>query len=145
MNKDLLEIINSGEKTNVEFKLAFNKLPSSLFETICAFLNRNGGYIFLGIDDNKNIIGVDKNNINQIKKDFRNLCNNPQKIFPTVYLKISEIEIENKTILYIYVHESSEVHKTNNKIFDRNEDGDYEITNNTNLIANMYIRKKIHI
>ena len=47
MNKDLLEIINSGEKTNVEFKLAFNKLPSSLFETICAFLNRNGATFFL--------------------------------------------------------------------------------------------------
>ena len=142
MNKDLLEKINNGEKINVEFKLAFSKLPSSLFETICAFLNRNGGYIFLGIDDNKNVVGVDKNNIVQMKKDFTNLCNNPQKIFPTVYLKINEFEIENKTVLYIYVHESSEVHKTNNKIFDRNEDGDYEITNNTNLIANMYIRKK---
>ena len=70
MNKDLLEKINNGEKINVEFKLAFSKLPSSLFETICAFLNRNGGYIFLGINDNKNVVGVDKNNIVQMKKRF---------------------------------------------------------------------------
>ncbi|MCK5775354.1 MAG: ATP-binding protein, partial [Bacteroidales bacterium] len=38
----------------VEFKKAKNKLPSNLFETICAFLNKSGGEIILGVDDNKN-------------------------------------------------------------------------------------------
>lgn len=52
MNNELLEIIKLGAGVTVEFKKATNKLPSNLFETICAFLNRNGGNIFLGIDDN---------------------------------------------------------------------------------------------
>lgn len=43
--------------------------------------------------------------------------------------------------MYIYVYESSDVHKTSNKIFDRNEDGDFEITGNTSLISQLYIRK----
>ena len=59
INNELLEIINSGESVTVEFKKATNKLPHNLFETICAFLNRNGGNIFLGVDDNGSIIGVD--------------------------------------------------------------------------------------
>lgn len=76
-----------------------------------------------------------------MKKDFTNLCNNPEKIFPTVHLEIKEYEINDKVILYIYVYSSSDVHKTSGKIFDRNEDGDYDITSNTSMISNMYIRK----
>ena len=68
--------------------------------------------------------------------------NNPQKISPTVYLPVDEIEIGGKTILHVYVPESSQVHNTNRRIFDRNEDGDFNITNNTDLVAAMYIRKQ---
>jgi ATP-dependent DNA helicase RecG len=57
-------------------------------------------------------------------------------------LSIEEIEIDEKKILYVYVPESSQVHRCNGKIFDRNEDGDFEITNNTNLVAAMYMRKQ---
>jgi len=34
--KNLLNIIKEGENVTVEFKTAKNKLPSNLFETICA-------------------------------------------------------------------------------------------------------------
>lgn len=137
----LKNIINNGENTTVEFKEARNNLPRSLFETICSMLNRNGGHIFLGVDDLGNTVGVDENFVKNMKKDFANLCNNPEKIFPTVHLEIKEYEVDTKAILYIYVYESSDVHKTSNKIYDRNEDGDFDITNNTTLISNMYIRK----
>ena len=42
----LLKIINRGECITTEFKKAKRNLPSSLFESVCAMLNRNGGYIF---------------------------------------------------------------------------------------------------
>ena len=64
------------------------------FLTVCAFLNRNGGHIFLGISDNGKIVGVDEGYIKNMKKEFISLCNNPQKIEPTVYLNIREYEIE---------------------------------------------------
>lgn len=138
---NLIEIIKDGENINVEFKEAKNELPSNLFETICAMSNRYGGHIFLGIKDNGEISGVNKENIKQIKKDFVNLCNNPEKIFPTIHLELKEYSINSKIILYTYVTESSDVHRTKNKIFDRNEDGDFDITNNTRTISNLYIRK----
>lgn len=139
--ENLLNILKNGEKIDVELKTSKNKLPSTLFETVCAFLNRNGGHIFLGVDDSKKIVGINPEKINDLKKDFTNLCNNSQKIFPTVQLFIKEYNYEDKRILYINVYESSEVHRSNNKIFDRNEDGDYDITNNTALISQMYSRK----
>ena len=139
-------IINQGEKINTEFKEATQKLPKNLFETVCAFLNRFGGNIILGVNDKKDIIGVDKNYVLQMKKDFANLCNNPQKISPTIYLKITDYEIDGKTVLHINVPDSPEVHRTGGRIYDRNEDGDFDITDNSNLVLDMYIRKKeIHI
>ena len=137
----LKQLIVNGESTTVEFKETKNKLPSSLFETVCSMLNRNGGHIFLGVKDDGEIIGVYKDYVKSIKKDFTNLCNNPEKVFPTVHLEIKEYVVDDKVILYIYVYSSSDVHKTNGKIFDRNEDGDYDITGNTSMISNMYIRK----
>lgn len=63
LDDKLLKIISDGENVCTEFKEANNKLPKNLFETICAFLNRNGGNIFLGISDDGKIIGVKKEEI----------------------------------------------------------------------------------
>lgn len=58
-----------------------------------------------------------------------------------MHLDIKEYIYQGKHILYIYVYESSDVHRTVHKIFDRNQDGDFDITANTSLISNLYIRK----
>jgi len=138
---ELLEIIEDGEGVTTEFKESKTGLHKNLFETVCAFLNRNGGHIFLGISDNGKIVGIDEEYIKNMKKEFISLCNNTQKIEPTIYLNIREYEIQKKKVLHIYVHESSEVHRTNGSVFDRNEDGDYKVTNSPR-IANIYVRKQ---
>lgn len=43
--------------------------------------------------------------------------------------------------MHIYIPQSSTVHRTSGKIFDRNQDGDYEITNES-LIESIYLRKQ---
>ena len=68
--------------------------------------------------------------------------NNPQTLNPAFYLAVEDVEIDGKTILYINVPESSQVHRCKGKIFDRNEDGDFDITNNTNLVSGLYLRKQ---
>lgn len=57
INEELLSIIKIGEGITTEFKEATNKLPKNLFETVCAFLNRNDGNIFLGVSDNGTVVG----------------------------------------------------------------------------------------
>jgi len=39
-------ILTNGEGLKTEFKLAENDLPNNLFESICAFLNTQGGKLF---------------------------------------------------------------------------------------------------
>ena len=55
---------------------------------------------------------------------------------------MDEAAIDGKTILYIYVPESSQVHRCNGKIFDRNEDGDFNITGNNFLVSELFLRKQ---
>lgn len=101
MEQLIKNLINQGEKINTEFKESKIKLPKNLFETVCAFLNRFGGNIILGVSDNKEIIGIDESCVSQIKKDFANLCNNTSKISPTIYLKMEELKIEEVN-LHVY-------------------------------------------
>lgn len=49
--EEMKEMIKSGEKIDVEFKKAENDLNRDIYETVCSFNNRNGGHIFLGIED----------------------------------------------------------------------------------------------
>jgi len=51
-------IITQGEGLTVEFKRATMQLPNNLFETVCAFLNRSGGEILLGVLNDGTIEGI---------------------------------------------------------------------------------------
>jgi ATP-dependent DNA helicase RecG len=135
-------IIKSGENINTEFKESSQRLNKDVFETICAFLNRSGGSVFLGVKDNGKILGLSDNIIGKIKAELVSGINNPQNINPPIYIQPTTIVIEKKSIIHLYVPESSQVHRCNGKIYDRNEDGDFNITNNTTLVANLYNRKQ---
>ena len=102
MDFNIQHIIEQGEGINIEFKKAINALPETLFETVCAFLNRNGGYVLLGVADNKKIIGVEKNIAETLCKQVANLSNNPQKLFPSFLLEPHIIEYQSKLIISIY-------------------------------------------
>ncbi|MDF1617476.1 AlbA family DNA-binding domain-containing protein [Petrocella sp. FN5] len=66
----LKKIISSGESITVEFKESKKKLNKDVYESVCSLLNRYGGHLFLGIKDNGDIAGVDKDSAEQMKKDF---------------------------------------------------------------------------
>ncbi|MDR1592751.1 MAG: putative DNA binding domain-containing protein [Prevotellaceae bacterium] len=73
MNINIPNILKPGEGVSVEFKRAKNKPPESLFETLCAFLNRNGGNVLLGVLDNGSVEGFEyyaiKGGLETIKRD----------------------------------------------------------------------------
>ncbi len=139
---DLKALIKQGEGISVEFKECRRTLNRDIYKTVCAFLNRHGGTLLLGVADAGEVTGVDPARVEQIKKDFVTAINNPQKINPSCYLSVDEMQVDGKLILRIYVPESSLVHRCNGRIFDRNEDGDLDITDHTQLVAGLYHRKQ---
>ena len=50
---DVKELLNKGEKVDIECKESDSKLSKSVWETYSSFANTNGGYIFLGIKEDK--------------------------------------------------------------------------------------------
>ncbi len=136
--KTILEI---GETVAVEFKRCGNGIESDVYETICSFLNRFGGDIFLGILDDGTVSGISEKVAPDMIKNFISCISNPALFAPTVYLSPQIIQYEGKTIIHIHVPPSAEVHSYKKIIYDRVDDADVKVTA-TGQIAQMYIRKQ---
>ena len=54
---DLKRIVSGGESDQLEFKNKVNH-PEKIVREVVAFANAKGGMLLIGVDDNKNIIGV---------------------------------------------------------------------------------------
>jgi len=142
MNERVQALIAGGESRNVEFKTARRQLPRNLYETVCAFLNRDGGDILLGVEDDGGAPGVERDCAEQMKRDFANAINNAQKLNPPGYLSLQEVDHDGALLLHVVVPPSSQVHRCNGRIYDRNEDGDFDITDNQTLVTQLYVRKQ---
>ena len=139
---EIRELIRTGEKIDVEFKESKIALNKDVFDTVCSFSNRNGGHIFLGVNDQKEIVGVNEDRIDKIIKDFTNAINSPQKVYPPLYLIPEVFDIDGKKVIYIRVPEGTQVYRHNGRILDRSYEGDINITNHADLVFKLYARKQ---
>lgn len=135
------EILEIGETIRGEFKRCGNGIESDTYETVCSFLNRFGGDIFLGVTDSGRVVGVPENSVSSMIKNFISCVSNSDLITPTVYLEPRPLLYEGKTVIHIHVNPSAEVHSYKKEIFDRVDDADVHVTS-TSQIAMMYIRKQ---
>ena len=141
LNK-LNTILTIGETIAVEFKRCGNGIESDTYETVCSFLNRFGGDIFLGVLDDGTVVGVPEKAAPDMVKNFIKVISNPALFAPTVYLVPEIIQYDEKrTIIHIYIPPSAEVHSYKKVIYDRLDDADVKVTA-TGKIAQMYIRKQ---
>jgi predicted HTH transcriptional regulator len=135
------QILAVGETVAVEFKRCANGINADTYETVCAFLNRFGGDIFLGVEDNGNVAGLSAAAAPSLIKNFIATTANPEIFSPTVCLSPELVKYNGKTLIHIHVPPSSEVHRFKRVVYDRADDADVKITA-TSQIAAMYIRKQ---
>lgn len=135
------DLLSKDEKITVEYKTCQHGVQEDVYETVCSFSNRYGGYIIMGAEDDGTPIGINRNMVKDMKKNFVNQLNNPDKMSPTLYLSLEELEYEGVLLLWVYVPPTSTVEKCVNRIYDRNEDGDMDITDSPIQLQNMYNRK----
>ena len=140
--KDLQEKIDGGESITVEFKESHTDITKDVYETVCSFSNREGGHIFLGVKNNGEVIGIQEDKIDKIKKQFVTTINNDSKMYPPLYLSPVQYEVEGKQILYIRVPISQDVVRCSGKIWDRNDDADIDITHHSDEVYRLYARKR---
>lgn len=140
---EIKQMLAQGERLTLECKKAKTELPKSVWESYSAFANTIGGYILLGIDENRKetdvakrftIIGVD--NIPKLISDLWNTINS-NKVNRNILLD-SDVEvhtIDGKSIICIHVPQADwrmkPVFLNENPYkgsFKRNHEGDYHCT-----------------
>lgn len=99
--KHVLELIEEGENLQCEFKRHFTT-PEKIAREMIAFANTKGGYVIFGVDDDKQVVGVDseKSESEMIKDAAENYCEPPLD-----YL-IDFVELYGKELVVISIPES---------------------------------------
>jgi len=114
---ELLDIINSGETSKVQFKREIDSDDSIAAEMI-ALSNSKGGMILFGVEDKKGIVhGLDYRQLQTYNNKIATIAND--KIKPQIFLftEVVSIPIENekKKILVVQVSEGvNKPYKDNN-------------------------------
>ena len=113
---ELIEKIYLGEDATIEFK---RELPrrSSLADEIAAFANARGGVILIGVDDNGEIIGINRQELDRAERTVVEICQD--SIDPILLIFTEKLRIDDKNLLKVEVPKSLFVHKTANGYFIR--------------------------
>lgn len=124
VNEDVQELILAGESDTVEFKSTLRydlrskeiskKLEYVIAKTIAAFLNSEGGNLFIGVDDSQNMLGLSddistlsKPNIDGFQLHLLEIIKKFIGAGLLSHVKISFPVVEDTKICYIKVSKSS--------------------------------------
>lgn len=100
--RHLLELIEEGENLQCEFKRHFTT-PEKIAREMTAFANTKGGYMIFGVDDDREVVGVDseKAESEMIKDAAENYCE------PPLEYSIDFIELYGKEVVVVSIPESN--------------------------------------
>lgn len=100
--RELKELIDEGENIQCEFKRKFTA-PDKIAREMIAFANTKGGFIIFGVDDDKEVKGVEseKETAELIRETATLMC------VPPVIFNISFVEMNGKEIVVASIPESA--------------------------------------
>jgi hypothetical protein len=121
---EIESILKKGETGNIEFKSSLRwdyqqekanpLLENVILKTIAAFTNANGGYLFIGVDDDGNVLGLEsdyntfkKQNLDYFELHIRKIINNQFGIpFSQSILKIEFPKLDSQNICLITINQA---------------------------------------
>ena len=97
--EDISKLISDDTETDsVEYKESTGQLERGM-ETLCAFLNKEGGTVLFGVNDNKKIIGQEVADTTK-----RNIADAISRLEPTAAVQISYIPLSGSDRKVIALH-----------------------------------------
>lgn len=96
----LLEKIKKGENKTLEFK---EKLPSneSIVKTVISFSNTSGGQLIIGVNDDREIIGINNEDIFELQDKISSIIFD--NCYPNIIPEIYTANIEGKLLLVVEI------------------------------------------
>lgn len=114
IKKETISMIKKGESKKCEFKSTLRtnvhtnehdkRIEHSAFKTIAAFLNSEGGTLIIGVDDEKKVVGLDKDNFKNDDKLYLHFTNLIKQFIGhefISFLRFDLIPIKDKKVLRI--------------------------------------------
>lgn len=98
------ELIAQGESKTVEIKRDVPK-NHQIAQTICAFANRAGGILMIGVSDDGNVVGMQPERIHELIEKVPNILHDA--IFPMILPEIYTYTMDQKMILIFQVFPGS--------------------------------------
>lgn len=134
--KHQIEKIEISENFFFEFK-EDEETPAKLVKEISAFANTYGGYIIIGVDNNKNIKGCKKWNENRVHTTIHD------SLSPVPLFDIKNVQIDGADILVIRIEEGTQPPYIvrDGRIYERISSGSYPIQNSSKL-DNLYQKRR---
>jgi hypothetical protein len=131
-NKDLKNLLKNGENQHVEFKSTFlwdkkkkeasKKIQHSVMKTIAGFMNTLGGSLVIGVNDKKEILGLEDDIRNLKKKNLDGFENFLNLVFTNMiglefrnYIEVNFERVKGKDICIINVKPSNKPAYIKNK------------------------------
>lgn len=106
--EDIEQIISTKQSENnrLEYKReeSLEGQTSEIAKDLSSFANAYGGNIIYGIDNDVNLIGVEKSRIDLYKKKIASIIKN--SISGLIHVRDDEIEIDGKFLLVLYIQMS---------------------------------------
>jgi len=134
-------LLTIGENVAIEFKRAGNGPEHDTYETICAFLNRRGGDVLLGVADDGEVLGIPPKAAKDMAKQLANVMNDPNLWEPCYSVYPEIVDYKGKTIIRIHVPVGPDVYRFKGKCYDRVNEADV-VVRGTAPIADMFLRKR---
>ncbi len=99
--RDFFDLVEEGESLQIEFKRKFST-PEKIAREMIAFANTRGGYLLFGVDDDKQVVGVEseKSEAELIKDAALNYCE------PPIEYEIDFLDVFGKEVVIVSVPES---------------------------------------
>lgn len=135
---DIKKLLSSSVDENVFFEFkSDDEAPDKLVKEISAFANTFGGYIFLGVNDDKTIGGCHKWTEQRIHTTIHD------SLTPTPNFDVRKFEISEKIFFVIKIEEGNMPPYITNKgqIFERISSGSFPIKDSSKLIQ-LYNKRK---
>lgn len=103
--EDIKKLISQAENEQVEFKETTGQLERGM-ETLCAFLNGEGGTVLFGVTDKGKIIGQEVADVTK-----RNIAEAINRLEPTATVQVSYTPLpdSDKKIVVLYVESSKSI------------------------------------
>ena len=113
------ELISAGESTTVEFKRKFTS-PAKMAKELTAFANTKGGFLLIGVDDDKRLVGISSEK--EVMSEVELAC-----IFyckPPLEHEIFIVPVDHRDIAVIHIPESYQKPHT---VFEPNQPEDTKV------------------